>query len=226
MQTSKYTKVHVMHSDRLVNAGLMAILADFSHLKTSSHHLEPQAYMQAELIITDYQNGVAACTRQAGGRNNQHPRILIVTHFEKEGDVRAAIDIGVYGYVLQCCSPDELIRAVHQLSNGERFLSDAVARCAAASLRRENLTRRETDVLQLLAKGHCNKIIARELGIGLGTVKAHVKGLLGKLDATARTHAVVVATQRGLIGDGHRYTAGHQAAASFGEFSKHEFSLQ
>ena len=64
------------------------------------------------------------------------------------------------------------------------------------------LTGRETDVLQLLAQGCCNKSIARKLGIGVGTVKTHVKGVMSKLDATARTHAVVVATQRGLIRPG------------------------
>jgi DNA-binding NarL/FixJ family response regulator len=190
MQTNKNTKIHVMHGDPLVSAGLMAILSDFSFLTTSSHHHEPQAY-----------------ARQVGDRGDKQPSILIVTHLEKEGEVRVAIDSGVCGYVLQCCSPDELLMAVHHLSNGQRFLSETVAHCAAASLKRENLTPRETDVLQLLAKGCCNKTIARELGIGLGTVKAHVKGLFGKLDATARTHAVVIATQRGLIGAGHRVTA-------------------
>jgi DNA-binding CsgD family transcriptional regulator len=62
------------------------------------------------------------------------------------------------------------------------------------------LTGREADVLQLLGKGYCNKLIARELDIGVGTVKSHLKRVMSKLNVTARTQAVVVATQRGLIG--------------------------
>ncbi|RZA34551.1 MAG: response regulator transcription factor [Lysobacteraceae bacterium] len=84
----------------------------------------------------------------------------------------------------------------------QRYLSESMTRSVADSLTRESLTGRETDVLQLLAQGCCNKSIARKLGIGVGTVKTHVKGVMSKLDATARTHAVVVATQRGLIRPG------------------------
>jgi predicted transcriptional regulator len=54
-------------------------------------------------------------------------------------------------------------------------------------------------VLELLATGRCNKVIARDLGISVGTVKTHLKGVMTKLGATARTHAVVLATQRGLV---------------------------
>jgi DNA-binding NarL/FixJ family response regulator len=55
-------------------------------------------------------------------------------------------------------------------------------------------------VLHLLARGHCNKRIARELEIGLGTVKTHVRGVMGKLEATTRTQAVIVAASQGLVG--------------------------
>ncbi len=65
------------------------------------------------------------------------------------------------------------------------------------------LTPRETQVLQLMALGHCNKMIARDLGIGVGTVKTHAKGLFSKLGASARTQAVVMAARRGLV-DGQR----------------------
>jgi two-component system NarL family response regulator len=84
-----------------------------------------------------------------------------------------------------------------------RYLSAELSRCVADSFTRIGLTSRETDVLQLLAQGQCNKSIARELGIGVGTVKTHVKGLFDKLGATARTHAVVLATRRGLVGDSY-----------------------
>lgn len=95
-----------------------------------------------------------------------------------------------------------ILAACPALLLGRRFLSAAVTRSVADSLGREHLSGRETDVLQLLAEGCCNKTIARRLGIGVGTVKTHVKGVMSKLDATARTHALVVATQRGLVRPG------------------------
>lgn len=203
MQT-KQIKVHVMHADPVMSAGLMAILSGAGNLILSSHHQSPQSQGQAELIITDYHGGLSACRNLLADRYGKSARILIVTQYDKEWEVRTAMDSGVHGYLLQGCAPDELLKAVHLLSDGLRYLSESVTRCVADSLSRESLTGRETDVLQLLAKGCCNKSIARELGIGVGTVKTHVKGLMSKLDATARTHAVVVATQRGLIGAGQR----------------------
>jgi DNA-binding NarL/FixJ family response regulator len=124
---------------------------------------------------------------------------LVLTHHDKEGTVRRALDSGVHGYVLQNCTEDELTQAVRALGDGGCYLSEPVARCVADSRGRSALTMRETDVLKLLGKGYCNKAIARELGIAPGTVKTYVKGVLGKLNATARTHAVVLASERGLI---------------------------
>jgi DNA-binding CsgD family transcriptional regulator len=75
----------------------------------------------------------------------------------------------------------------------------AVTERIAESLTRVTLTTRQTEVLELLQSGMCNKTIARDLGIAPGTVKAHVKGILEKLESTTRTQAVAVATHRGLI---------------------------
>jgi two-component system NarL family response regulator len=63
------------------------------------------------------------------------------------------------------------------------------------------LTRRELEVLALVARGDANKVIARALSISLGTVKAHVKAVCEKLGATSRTHGVAMARERGLLGD-------------------------
>ncbi|OIJ41546.1 LuxR C-terminal-related transcriptional regulator [Massilia timonae] len=197
--------VHIIHTDPVMTAGLHAILAGRQEWRVSTHlstHLsQPEARQVARVLVADYDTGLALARRpeHAGlGR----PSILIVTQLDKEWEVRLAMDAGVQGYVLQSCSQGELLEAVASLVQGQRYLSESVTRSVAASLSRETLTGRETDVLQLLAEGCCNKSIARRLGIGVGTVKTHVKGVMSKLDATARTHAVVVATQRGLIRPG------------------------
>ena len=128
-------------------------------------------------------------------------RVLLVTHEGKDGEVRRAIASGVHGYLVQSEAPAELSTAVLYLSDGQRYLSGSVQRCMADSDSQSELTRREDDVLQLMGQGYCNKLIARTLGISLGTVKSHVKAVLEKLNATARTHAVVIAAQRGMIGN-------------------------
>lgn len=193
--------VHIIHTDPVMTAGLHAILAGRQEWRVSTHPSQPEARQVARVLVADYDTGLALARRpeHAGLRR---PSVLIVTQLDKEWEVRLAMDAGVQGYVLQSCSQDELLEAVASLVQGQRYLSESVTRSVAASLSRETLTGRETDVLQLLAEGCCNKSIARRLGIGVGTVKTHVKGVMSKLDATARTHAVVVATQRGLIRPG------------------------
>ncbi|EKU82913.1 response regulator transcription factor [Massilia timonae] len=193
--------VHIIHTDPVMTAGLHAILAGRQEWRVSTHPSQPEARQVARMLVADYDTGLALARRpeHAGLRR---PSVLIVTQLDKEWEVRLAMDAGVQGYVLQSCSQDELLEAVASLVQGQRYLSESVTRSVAASLSRETLTGRETDVLQLLAEGCCNKSIARRLGIGVGTVKTHVKGVMSKLDATARTHAVVVATQRGLIRPG------------------------
>lgn len=193
--------VNVMHSDALITLGVTAILAPQADMQLSSYDMAGWGEVDADVIVTDYHTAVRMheCPQDYV---RSAARFLIVTAFEKEWTVRHAMNIGVHGYVLQSCAPEELIRAVKALHQGRHFLSDAVAHCVVDSMKRGHLTCRETDVLQLLAKGYCNKTIASELGIGVGTVKTHVKGVLGKLNATARTHAVVLATQRGLVNNG------------------------
>ncbi|WUR15993.1 response regulator transcription factor [[Empedobacter] haloabium] len=196
--------VHLMHRDPVMTAGLHALLAGCGEFLLTTRTGDPQGHAGAHVVVADYDTGLALARQAPQDRFGHAPRVLIVTQLDKEWEVRTAMDCGVHGYLLQGCSADELVRAVRQLGQGLRYLSEAVTRCVADSLSRETLTGRETDVLRLLAKGCCNKSIARELGIGVGTVKTHVKGLMSKLDATARTHAVVVATQRGLIDAGRR----------------------
>ncbi len=192
--------VHIMHSDAVMAAGLHALLAERGEFTLTTQQRQPQGQALARVIVADYESGIALSRQMPQDRFGHAPRVLIVTQLDKEWQVRTAMDSGVHGYLLQGCSAEELVRAVQQLCQGMRYLTESVTRCVADSLSRESLTGRETDVLQLLAKGCCNKSIARELGIGVGTVKTHVKGLMSKLEATARTHAVVVAAQRGLIG--------------------------
>lgn len=194
-------RVLIAHSDAIVNAGLAALLGAESDMQVT--HGAPQP-TQEDVIILDHKGALEHMRQRANAPHHSEApaRVLIVTQMEREWEVRTAMMAGVHGYLLQSCAADQLPAAVRALSRGLRYLSADLSRCVADSFTRVGLTSRETDVLQLLAQGQCNKSIARELGIGVGTVKTHVKGLFDKLGATARTHAVVLATRRGLVGDG------------------------
>jgi two-component system NarL family response regulator len=196
-------KVHVQisHADAIVRAGLAALLGAQSDMYVTTS-ADTAGHTGADVIILDHRSGLEHMRLAAAAHHGDaQPRVLIVTQLEREWEVRTAMMAGVHGYLLQNADSEQLLTAVRTLSRGTRYLSAELSRCVADSFTRIGLTSRETDVLQLLAQGQCNKSIARELGIGVGTVKTHVKGLFDKLGATARTHAVVLATRRGLVGE-------------------------
>ncbi|HEY1147196.1 MAG TPA: response regulator transcription factor [Pseudoduganella sp.] len=191
--------VHIMRGDAVLTAGLHAILSARDELNVTLHAVYPMALNTAQIVIADYETGIATARNGTLQLISPAPRILIVTSRAKEEEVRLAMAAGVHGYMLQDGTIEDLLKAINALTQGLRFMAEAVSRRLADSMRRESLTARETDVLNLLALGSCNKTIANELGIGVGTVKTHVRGLMTKLHATARTHVVVVAAERGLI---------------------------
>jgi DNA-binding NarL/FixJ family response regulator len=159
----------------------------------------PQALNTADIIVADYHSGIATARSETFEQICPRPPILIVTGRAREEEIRQAMAAGVHGYLLQDVTGEELLKAIQALRLGKRYLAEAVSHRLADSMRRESLTARETDVLHLLAQGSCNKSIALELGIGVGTVKSHMRGLMSKLHATARTQVVVLAAERGLI---------------------------
>ncbi|NVM74310.1 two-component system NarL family response regulator [Duganella sp. SG902] len=202
-QQGDKVRVLIAHADAIVNAGLATLLGAQEDMQVATAGAEPSAHA-ADVIILDHRGGLEHMRRSANAHHGDaQPRVLIVTQLEREWEVRTAMMAGVHGYLLQNADTEQLLTAVRTLSRGMRYLSAELSRCVADSFTRIGLTSRETDVLQLLAQGQCNKSIARELGIGVGTVKTHVKGLFDKLGATARTHAVVLATRRGLVGDSY-----------------------
>jgi DNA-binding NarL/FixJ family response regulator len=124
----------------------------------------------------------------------------VVSQVDSEMNVRRALECGVSGYLPQSCQPDQLIDATLALARGQRYLERSVAQRLADAMTQDLPTPREIDVLRLMAIGLCNKAISSELNIAVGTVKAHIKALLQKLEAATRTEAADVARRRGLLG--------------------------
>jgi len=194
-------RVLVSHPEPLLAVGLVAALREQEGVEVSmASHAEPSAEAWRDVVVTDYFGGLALA-QGAARRAQSRSAIMIMTMCNREQDIKAAMEAGVDGYLLHGCSIEELAAGVGVLGKGGRYFCMEVAQRIADSLTREPLTRRETDVLRLLALGHCNKSIARQLELTVGTVKGYLRAIFDKLQAHSRTEAVGIATLRGLIGE-------------------------
>ncbi len=196
---SRKLRVLVNHTDPVLALGLAAALRqqpDFDVLMQGADTMSWRG-AQADVVITDYGDGLALAADSVHA--HAMPRVLVMTVFDREHDVRVALEAGVHGYLLLGCSVDELVTGVRSLGHRSRYLCLAVAQRMADSLTREVLTVREAEVLTWIASGQCNKSIASRLDITVGTVKTHVRAIMSKLDAGSRTEAANIATQRGLV---------------------------
>ena len=126
-------------------------------------------------------------------------RILALTTYEGDADIRRALEAGARGYLLKDMLLTDVIRAVRAVRRGERVIPNAVAARLAEFPERSELTERELEVLQLVARGLSNKEVARVIGRTDETVKIHLKNAFAKLGVADRTEAVTVALTRGLI---------------------------
>jgi len=126
-------------------------------------------------------------------------RILALTTYEGDADIRRALEAGARGYLLKDMLLTEVIGAVRAVHRGERVIPTAVAARLAEFPERSELTERELEVLQLVARGLSNKDVARAIGRTDETVKIHLKNTFAKLGVADRTEAVTVALTRGLI---------------------------
>jgi two-component system NarL family response regulator len=126
-------------------------------------------------------------------------RLLIMTTYDGDEDIFRCLSQGAKGYLLKDAPRQEILAAIRAVSEDRPYTSSSVAAKALQRMAKPSLTTRELGVLQLLAQGRSNKDIARQLGIGEGTAKTHVKSILTKLDAISRTEAVAVAHKRGLV---------------------------
>ena len=133
-------------------------------------------------------------------------RILVLTSFEDDESVFAAIKAGALGFVLKDSATDQLLHAIRAVYQGESVLHPAIARKVLQEIKRpssptsagDSLTPREIEVLEHLAEGRSNREIAAELGINVRTVATHVRSILDKLHLANRTQAALYASQRGI----------------------------
>jgi NarL family two-component system response regulator LiaR len=138
--------------------------------------------------------------------NHPNAKVLVLTSFDMDNKIFPAIKAGALGYLLKDSDPAELAHAVRQVNAGECSLHPIVARKVLQELNltpkpapaAQPLTEREVEVLRMVALGKSNRQIADELVISLGTVRAHLSSILGKLHLASRTQATLYALREGL----------------------------
>ena len=195
--------IRVWHANPVLQAGLLATLAGHDDLDCGEGIAAdaPQTLPgHLEVVVADHARAVrwARAHPMIQGQRRR-PRIMVVAHSDRASDIRAALTAGVHGYVLIDDAPTLLAPAVRALRRGERVLSPRVASRVAESLGLGRLTGRENDVLRLVVDGCSNKSIANDLGVGVETVKTHLRAAFGKLGVTSRTQAAAVVTRCGLL---------------------------
>ena len=151
-------------------------------------------------------NGIEATRRIL--HDYPHIRILVVTMFEDDSTVFAAMRAGARGYILKDAEKENILRAIQAVANGEAIFSPTIATrlmdffaTQASTLPKEifpSLTEREREILQLIARGRSNTDIARELSLSPKTVYNYVSNILSKLQVADRAQAIIRAREAGL----------------------------
>jgi DNA-binding NarL/FixJ family response regulator len=212
------TRVLIVDDDDLMRAGLVELLAVDQEIEvvgqasTGREAVEQARRLAPDVVLMDVRmpdvDGISA-TRELS-RVAPEAKILILTTFEQDDYVFGALRAGASGFLIKRTRPEELIAAVHSIAAGDSLLSPSVTgrvidRMAqqptpdvANQTKLDELTRREREVLELIARGLSNREIAAALVVEESTIRTHVKRILMKLDLRDRVQAVIFAYETGV----------------------------
>lgn len=205
----KEVKIRILVADDhfIVRMGLVSLISTESDMEVVAEAADGAQAVdlfdkcKPDLVLMDLRMPVKDGIQATTEIRSQHPgaRVLVLTTFDGDTDIHKALQAGAQGYVLKNSTGEKLIPAMRAVIAGQRWIPTEVASRLASRKLFEELTSRELQVLQLLAKGLANKQIGDVLSITEHTVKDHLKSILGKLHVADRTEAVTAAIQRGII---------------------------
>jgi DNA-binding NarL/FixJ family response regulator len=220
-------RVVVVDDDDLMRAGLKAVLSSDATVEVVGEAADGRAGIERvralapDVVLMDVRmpdlDGIAA-TREVVAASPE-VKVVILTTFEQDEYIFGALSAGASGFLLKRTSPEELIAAIHTVAAGDSLLSPSVTRRVIDRMapqpigevgfdeRLDELTPREREVLEQLARGLSNGEIAASLVIEESTVKTHVKRILMKLRLRDRVQAVIFAYESGLTRPGPKTAA-------------------
>lgn len=226
MSEQSTLRVLLVDDDELMRAGLRAVLSSDQSIRVVGEASSGRGAISAvgaygpDLVLMDVRmpdlDGIAA-TREVLAASPE-VRVLILTTFEEDEYIFGALHAGASGFLLKRTRPEELLTAIHTVAAGDSLLSPSVTRRVITHManqpvrntgggeRLEELTTREREVLELVARGLSNREIAGTLVIEESTVKTHVKRILMKLSLRDRIQAVIFAYESGLTQPGPKPT--------------------
>jgi DNA-binding NarL/FixJ family response regulator len=217
-------RVLIVDDDDLMRAGLRAVLSSDETVEVVDDAgdgrtaIERTRQLRPDVVLMDVRmpnvDGIVATREIVAAVPGT--RILILTTFEDDDYVVGALTAGASGFLLKRTRPEQLIAAIHTIAAGESLLSPSVTRTVidrmarqappdpSAGRRLRELTPRERDVLELVARGLSNGEIAASLVVEESTIKTHMKRILSKLELRDRVQAVILAYETGLVKPGER----------------------
>jgi DNA-binding NarL/FixJ family response regulator len=215
---SDRVRVLIVDDDDLMRAGLRGVLSSDEGIEVVGEASDGRdalyraRLLEPEVVLMDVRmpdlDGITA-TRELLAVSPD-VRVVVLTTFEQDDYIFGALSAGASGFLLKRTKPEDLITAIHTVADGEALLSPSVtsrvieriahdpAPDAERDERLDELTAREREVLELIARGLSNAEIADELTIEASTVKTHVKNVLSKLGVRDRLQAVIFAYESGL----------------------------
>ena len=211
---SQAIRVLIVDDHTIVRKGIRALLTEIAGIEVVGEAADGQeAVAQANSLCPDVilmdlampkMDGIEA-TRQIK-TSQPESRILVMTSFATDDKVLPAIKAGALGYLLKESAPEDLVQAIHQIYRGEPSLHPTIARKVLQEIAHppdrpptpDPLTKREAEVLLLVAQGLSNQDIARKLNISDPTVRSHVSNIMSKLHLATRIQAALYALREGL----------------------------
>ena len=196
-----------MDDHPLIRSGLRAVIASEPDMEMVGEAANGEAAIELyredrpDVVLMDLRMPVmdGLTATMAILREFPDAKIVALTTYEGDEDIHRALSAGARGYLLKDMMRSQLLQVIRTVQKGQRAIPAAIAARLAEYTPRIELTPRELEVLQLMAKGFSNPEIASTLGRTESTMKVHVSNILQKLQATDRTEAVTVAIQRGIL---------------------------
>jgi DNA-binding NarL/FixJ family response regulator len=214
-------RVLIADDQAMVRAGLSLILRPHEDIEIvgeagDGHEaVEAARTLRPDVVLMDVRmprvDGIEATRRLLSGDAPHHPRVLVLTTFDLDEYVYDALRAGAGGFMLKDEPPDHLVAGIRTVAAGDALLAPAVTRRLIEEFIRRpavhpfdgsrlaELTPREREILELLARGRSNDEIAQQLYLSRATVKTHVGNVFMKLDLRDRAQAVVFAYESGLV---------------------------
>jgi DNA-binding NarL/FixJ family response regulator len=216
--TEPRVRVLIVDDDDLMRAGLRGVLSSDDAIEVVGEASDGRdavyrtRLLSPDIVLMDVRmpdlDGISATRELLGAFPGV--RVVILTTFEEDDYIFGALNAGASGFLLKRTRPEELVAAIHTIAAGDSLLSPSVtsrviermagqpAPDATHDARLAELTPREREVLELIARGLSNAEIADALVIEESTVKTHVKRVIGKLAVRDRVQAVIFAYESGL----------------------------